>query len=518
MESLGGLKIEKLSDDNFHIWKQKVEFVLAFRELDDVVTDATPPVDEDRKHEWKKRDAKAKAIIGLTLSDDHLDHVRGLATAADMWDALVNVFQRRTLLNKLNARRNFYSAKMNDGERVLVYINRVRQLASDLKSMDIAAEDEDIAMTVLCGLPDRFEHLIVAIDTVTSERQLTLEFVKSRLLQEEQRLSERDSVVSKSNAALLSKHSLSPKHCDYCHKDGHTEPYCWKKQREERARAKNTKAKVAIAAGSKQSKTAVRCDTDSDSDDFLCLITHAASRSAASSKVWHIDSGATAHMTFDRSLFETFEAVPPFDVGMGDDSTVEAHGRGTVTLTLLVKGKPTKCRLLDVAFIPKLQYHLVSVSTIECSGGKVVFENGKCHIMNGSRLLAEGTRRKKLYVLNTAAAQASGDPDIALMVPDLSLWHARLAHVNMDGIMTMVKKRVVNGINIDLKHDAQICESCVHGKSHRAPIPKQGGNARHMCSSLSTRIYTVLCARRPLVGLDISSHSSTTILVTQLYT
>ena len=44
-DGLGGFKIEKLGDDNFHVWKQKVELVLAFRELEDHITEHDLPVE-----------------------------------------------------------------------------------------------------------------------------------------------------------------------------------------------------------------------------------------------------------------------------------------------------------------------------------------------------------------------------------------------------------------------------------------------------------------------------------------
>jgi hypothetical protein len=110
MESGGGFKIDKLNDNNYHTWKQNIELLLAFRDLDEVMFEA-PPADMEINLEvailFKKKDTKAKAVIGLTLSDDHLEHVRSAKTAAEMWTALKNVFQRNRLLNKLAARRRF---------------------------------------------------------------------------------------------------------------------------------------------------------------------------------------------------------------------------------------------------------------------------------------------------------------------------------------------------------------------------------------------------------------------------
>jgi hypothetical protein len=41
--SFGGFKIYKLTASNYHTWKQKIELVLAFRELDEVVFNAPSP-------------------------------------------------------------------------------------------------------------------------------------------------------------------------------------------------------------------------------------------------------------------------------------------------------------------------------------------------------------------------------------------------------------------------------------------------------------------------------------------
>ena len=80
-------KIEKLRESNFHVWKQKVELILAFRKLDDHIRDSVSiPLRTDPLHEtWVKADAKERAVIGLTLSDGHLEHVRDCETAAAVW-------------------------------------------------------------------------------------------------------------------------------------------------------------------------------------------------------------------------------------------------------------------------------------------------------------------------------------------------------------------------------------------------------------------------------------------------
>lgn len=45
IEDLSGPKTEKFTDNSLHIWRQKVEFVLAFSELNDVDTNSKSPND-----------------------------------------------------------------------------------------------------------------------------------------------------------------------------------------------------------------------------------------------------------------------------------------------------------------------------------------------------------------------------------------------------------------------------------------------------------------------------------------
>ncbi len=95
------------------------------------------------------------AIIGLSLSDEHLEHVRDVSTPKDMWQCIVNIFERHTLLNKLAARRRFYTSTMQEDENILAFTNRIRQLASTLKSMGVNIDDKEMA--VLNRLPETLQ-------------------------------------------------------------------------------------------------------------------------------------------------------------------------------------------------------------------------------------------------------------------------------------------------------------------------------------------------------------------------
>lgn len=222
--TLGGFQLEKLREDNFHVWKHRIELVLGLRDLDDVITDP-PPKDEstDEYKLWKKRDKKAKGIIALSISDDHLEQVQHADTAMEMWKFISDIFEKQTLLNKISARRRFYTAKMEENGKVRTFAARIRQLSSTLKSMNVDVNDNEMAMALLCGLPDRFDGLISALDALgDNEENFTFAFVLSRVEQEERRHSDRDreACVKAESAALVA----SPRKKEMCiHCGKHTD-------------------------------------------------------------------------------------------------------------------------------------------------------------------------------------------------------------------------------------------------------------------------------------------------------
>ena len=494
-------KIDKLTDSNFHVWKQRMELILAFRELDSHIDEnARAPVDPAQLANWVKNDLKAKAVIGLALSDEHLEHVRDCETAADTWKAVVDLFQRKTLLNKLTARRRFYSAKMADSEKALAFISRVRQLSADCKAMSVHIDDQDIAMTVLCGLPAKFEHLIVAIDAVADDTKLTMDFVKSRLLQEEQRMVDRGDVKPATDTALVNTEQGGGRDrrvvvCGHCHKRGHPDVKCWQKYPHLRPNH-HKPAEAGMVVNTHEPPI-------TDFDEHVCLMAGTVPDSVvhASRSTWVIDTGATSHICSDKSMFSDLQAIDPCDITIGDKSQVRATGVGTVSLVISVSGKPRNATLSKVLFSPDMGYNMLSVSVMGRAGIRSTFDVD-CRITKGDKLLAEGHMHNGMYLLTTSTDHDCKGPEVALAA-DLNLWHRRMAHVHTDGIRDMVRNGVIEGVNLDLKKNLVRCEGCVYGKSTRAPIPQQGGARANDVLDL---VHTDVCGPFPVPSIGGSRY------------
>lgn len=511
MEDSGGMKfaIDKLTESNFHVWKYNIELVLGAKELSSHITEDASKAKEtasssssDENAKWFQKDAKARAVIGLSLGKEYTDHVVGCSSARAMWTTILDLFQKKTLLNQLRIRRRFYSAKMGDSEKAMAFISRVRQLASDCKAMDVKIDDKDIAMTVLCGLPSRYEHLIVAIDAAADDKTLSLEFVKSRLLQEEQRMLDRGDVKPSTDTALVTSHSSGNAssdvpECSFCGKKYHNESKCWKKHPHLKPK-KSGSRQTGLAA---QTAPASR-GHDSDDEAVVCLMTRTTPSNDSDPRIrWIIDSGATAHICNDSNAFSELKSVAPFEILIGDKSSVQGIGRGTVEMTTCVSGKPVKCRLMDVVYSPTMAYNMLSVRVMSRAGKQTIFNEHSCHVVKDGKVLIEGYVGDGLYCLNIHNSTKA--PTSAGLVADINLWHQRLAHVHVDGIRHMCRHNVVEGMNVDMRKDVTRCEACVYGKSTRAPIPQQGGARAENVLDL---VHTDVCGPFPEESLGGSKY------------
>lgn len=130
---------------------------------------------------------------------------------------MVDLFQCKTSLIKLMARRRFYYEKMNDKRKLLSIIFRVRQLDSDRKAMDVTFDDRKMVMTFLCGLVEKYEHLMIAIKAAADDSKLTMDFVKSLLFLEEHRMVDQGNMKLISDSAPVN----SGNNCHYFYKNGH---------------------------------------------------------------------------------------------------------------------------------------------------------------------------------------------------------------------------------------------------------------------------------------------------------
>lgn len=99
----------------------------------------------------------------MCLSDSILLKVSSETTAHKLWNRIGEIYQNKSLINKLFLKRKLYSLKMNDGDLIAKHLNYFNLILIQLQSINVKIEEEDKCILLLCSLPKSWDNLIIAI-------------------------------------------------------------------------------------------------------------------------------------------------------------------------------------------------------------------------------------------------------------------------------------------------------------------------------------------------------------------
>ena len=404
---------------------------------------------ETQNRNFKKRENQALAAICLAISTNLQIYVRSSKTAKEAWDNLEKHFQQKTLSKKIFYRRKLYSARMEKGQNMVEHINNIKTLAEHLEAIDDAIVEKDIVILLISSLPDEYNHLITALETL-ADTNLTWDYVRDRLIHESEKM--KPDVATTNDALFTSRRSKSDLKCHYCQKKGHFARDCYKKKKD----MKTSSANVVKDENETVEELALKSSNDSSKGN------------------WWIDSGATQHMTFQKDDIEnytTFKA--PLKVKLADDSTVNSYGKGQVRLSLSSEDGKVNLVLKEVLFVPDLQNKLFSLPTVTGQGTSVEFKGSKCRIEANGKQHTIGSKHGKLYRLNTSTEENCCLGKSQNEEPK-ELWHQRFGHLGHNNLKLLKDREMVDGLHMDPTHiDDECrknCEGCAMGKQHRLPF------------------------------------------------
>ena len=113
-------------------------------------------------------------------------------------------------------------------------------------------------------------------------------------------------------------------------------------------------------------------ETEGQSDTLGGAFTTLMNEKIQVAGLWIIDSGATSHMTWDKSLIENYRVFSaPEEVRLGDSHILNTYGAGTVRIRTRLGNKEHNCTLSETLFVPKLAVNLFSVNAADSKGNKI---------------------------------------------------------------------------------------------------------------------------------------------------
>lgn len=429
--------IEKLKGrENFDTWKLAAKSYLVLKGLWDCFKIESP------NEKQLEADLKARSELVLLIEPVNYSYVASKETAKGAWDSLVNAFEDSGNGRKVFLLQQLVSLKLNDCTSTEDYVNRMSVLAMKVRKAGLDVKDDIVGSLMLGGLPSEYKPMVIGLEN--SGKAITEDYVKNILLQEimPEKYDGENALAVKSKKKSLRKNKKV--RCYECG-ENHYRRDCPKLV--EKSKPKELKCMLT---------------------SFLVDEKH---------NDWYIDSGASAHMTRDRSLLKNVRVSSKKSVVVANNHSIKIECMGDIEQkadddsVLIIK---------DVQYIPELCTNLLSVSQIVKHDNKVVFTKDGCKIFDrNGQVISTGKLENNMFKLDFTISQ--GDSVFSAKVNDFWLWHRRFGHAGIAKINSVLDTK-----NKVKKLD---CEICCKGKQTTKSFTDEGTRANEVLD----RIHTDVC-------------------------
>ncbi|KAE8703804.1 hypothetical protein F3Y22_tig00110462pilonHSYRG00109 [Hibiscus syriacus] len=296
-----------LDETNFLLWKQQILLTIRSHQLERLLTGgiSTPPMTtldangelqvNEAYEDFIAQDSALASWLLSTVSTHLLPQFVGAETAAAVWETILKFFAKRSTMSVMSLHYKLQSIrKGNDSMRM--YLTRIKEVCDTLASCGSNVPPVEQIVSILRGLPREYQPFMVVVST--TKDALSVDNIHTMLLDVEVQFAgfdeQQDSLPISANYAHGDIDRGSSNHqenrsgrgssggrnggrgrtrvqCQLCGKLGHLVDRCWH-------------------STSQGCECCSRVKTDSQ-----------ANVATATSERWVVDSGATHHVTPDRT-------------------------------------------------------------------------------------------------------------------------------------------------------------------------------------------------------------------------
>lgn len=293
-----------------------MEWLLEREDLWEVIVGAKP---EPVTDEWRAQDRKARANIGLFLDESQFKVVKDCDSAKGMWEALKTHHEKVSMSTIVHYLNLLCSASLSEGGCMAAHLENMDELFDKLAAAGQNLEESLRIAMVFRSVPSSYLNLVQGLQSQINA-DWTVLMVKNRLLEEyRQRQNRGESLAQDVKAMKLDAVSGKKERlCYFCQQPGHVRKHCkkWRAQKKadfEKKPKSDDKDKYPKAKQADGGATG----------GAVCFVAGAMIRDC-----WVIDSGATCHMTCDRSFFAELRDTVGATVTLADGKKTNASGIG----------------------------------------------------------------------------------------------------------------------------------------------------------------------------------------------
>jgi hypothetical protein len=126
-------------------------------------------------------------------------------TLKEMFDSIIILYERNNINQKMNLRTQLKSTRMQKGETIQEYFSGISQFKEYLEEIDDTIDEYKIIMTTLNGLTRPWDTFIQTI--CARKEKLSFDNLWEEYVQEEERVANREALLSKDEYQALDTHT-----------------------------------------------------------------------------------------------------------------------------------------------------------------------------------------------------------------------------------------------------------------------------------------------------------------------
>jgi len=194
-----------------------------------------------RLEKWHVSEATIKQCIASTVPDSIFNRVKSKKTAKEVWDAVGEIFEGRSLMVAIDLRQKMQNLRCGENDNAQTHFDTLCDMNEHLPSMGVTLADHKFSSIIITSLPPIYDPTISSILASTRLSKTTLDpttvitlitdnYDRRIVTRKKGRKDDKD-VAFSAEGASRSRKSGGRKDvkCHNCGKKGHFKADCWAK-------------------------------------------------------------------------------------------------------------------------------------------------------------------------------------------------------------------------------------------------------------------------------------------------